>query len=64
MRINSVEQRVERAARAAASAARELEYVAPIHGARASHQHWAARGFNSRNSASCNTFTASASKVS
>ena len=34
------------------------------HGARANHQHWAARGFNTLNSANCNTFTASASKVS
>jgi uncharacterized protein len=34
------------------------------HGARASHQYWAARGFNTSNSAYCNTFTASASKVS
>jgi predicted metalloprotease len=34
------------------------------HGARSSHQYWAARGFNTVNSASCNTFTASASKVS
>jgi predicted metalloprotease len=60
MRINSVEQGLERAAWAASAA----EYVAPTHGARASHQYWAARGFNSRNSASCNTFTSSASKVS
>jgi uncharacterized protein len=36
----------------------------PDHGRRASHQYWTARGFNSLNSASCNTFTASASKVS
>jgi len=34
------------------------------HGARASHQYWTARGFNTLNSANCNTFTASASKVS
>jgi predicted metalloprotease len=34
------------------------------HGARASHQYWTARGFNTFNSAYCNTFTASASKVS
>lgn len=34
------------------------------HGARASHQYWTARGFNTLNSAYCNTFTASASKVS
>ena len=34
------------------------------HGARASHQYWAARGFTTLDSASCNTFTASASKVS
>jgi predicted metalloprotease len=34
------------------------------HGARTSHQYWAARGFNTLDSASCNTFTASASKVS
>ncbi|TWD81584.1 hypothetical protein FB561_2700 [Kribbella amoyensis] len=34
------------------------------HGARTSHQYWAARGFTTSNSASCNTFTASASKVS
>jgi predicted metalloprotease len=34
------------------------------HGARTSHQYWAAQGFNTVNSANCNTFTASASKVS
>jgi predicted metalloprotease len=34
------------------------------HGARSSHQYWTARGFNTLNSANCNTFTASASKVS
>jgi predicted metalloprotease len=34
------------------------------HGARASHQYWAGRGFNTLDSANCNTFTASASKVS
>ncbi|GAB3822673.1 neutral zinc metallopeptidase [Kribbella italica] len=34
------------------------------HGARSSHQYWAAQGFNTVNSANCNTFTASASKVS
>jgi predicted metalloprotease len=34
------------------------------HGARASQQYWTARGFNTFNSAYCNTFTASASKVS
>ncbi|ADB30133.1 protein of unknown function zinc metallopeptidase putative [Kribbella flavida DSM 17836] len=34
------------------------------HGARVSHQYWAAQGFNTVNSANCNTFTASASKVS
>ena len=34
------------------------------HGRRASHRFWASRGFNSPTSASCNTFTASASKVS
>lgn len=34
------------------------------HGRRASHRYWAARGFGSLTSASCNTFIASASKVS
>jgi predicted metalloprotease len=34
------------------------------HGARASHQYWTERGFNTLNSANCNTFTASASQVS
>ncbi|HEY0472877.1 MAG TPA: neutral zinc metallopeptidase [Kribbella sp.] len=34
------------------------------HGSRASHQYWAGRGFNTLDSANCNTFTASASKVS
>lgn len=34
------------------------------HGRRASHKYWAARGFDSPTSGSCNTFTASASKVS
>ena len=48
----------------AVPAARELEHVAPTYGARTGHQYWDARGFNSRISASCNTFTASASKVS
>lgn len=33
-------------------------------GARASHHYWTARGFTTLNSAYCNTFTASASKVS
>lgn len=34
------------------------------HGARASHQYWTALGFNTLDSSKCNTFTASASKVS
>jgi hypothetical protein len=34
------------------------------HGSRSSHQYWTGRGFNTLNSANCNTFTASASKVS
>jgi predicted metalloprotease len=34
------------------------------HGARTSHQYWTERGFNTLNSTNCNTFTASASKVS
>ncbi len=34
------------------------------HGARASHLYWTGRGFTTLDSVSCNTFTASASKVS
>ncbi len=34
------------------------------HGARANHLYWTGRGFTTLNSVSCNTFTASASKVS
>lgn len=34
------------------------------HGARASHLYWTGRGFSTLDSVSCNTFTASASKVS
>jgi len=34
------------------------------HGARVSHQYWTALGFNTLDSSKCNTFTASASKVS
>jgi predicted metalloprotease len=34
------------------------------HGARTSHRYWTERGFNTLNSTNCNTFTASASKVS
>ena len=34
------------------------------HGARVSHLYWTGRGFTTLDSVSCNTFTASASKVS
>jgi uncharacterized protein len=38
--------------------------VPPDHGSRASRQYWAERGFNTTDSGDCNTFGASANKVS